>query len=232
MFVLSLTTLMEEALAVPGTKNASGNVRSFDQLLSPENLEQLEKHHAGLFAFLAFHPEADRTVADYVKAGTLASDSGPQLLVLFTLDSTARFPARLDSRSFQRWLDLDTGVHPAYQMIRQMFPSGRVPPLPGILFFGSFTVPDCIYVSLAELTEMESLRQRLRELFSRADQVVRKQKDGSSETWADALAIQLRKDHFDYQRSASLSPREWLIRAYRFLTEHQGDLVSALSLLK
>jgi hypothetical protein len=231
MLVLSFTTLIEEAIADPNVKKASGNVRSFDDLLRPENLEQLERHHEGLFAFLAFHPEADSTVAEYVRSGTLASDSGPRLLVLFTLDSAARFPVRLGSNAFQSWLDLDAEVHPAYQMVRMMFLPGRIPPLPGILFFGSFAVPDCIYVSLADVTELEPLRQRLREVFSLADHSLRKGGSGGREGWSDALGTQLQKDGIDYVRSTSISPREWLLRGYQFVRDHRGDLVSMLGLL-
>lgn len=233
MLVISLTTQLEEAIAAPGVKNASGNIRSFEEFLAPEALVQLEKQHAGIFAFLAFHPRSDRVVTEYVKSGTLASDSGSRILVLFTLDASARFPSRIGHQSFQRWLDLDAEVHPAYQMVRERFLPERVPPLPGIILFGSFSVAaECLYVGLADAEKPEDVRQRLRQLFSLAEESFLQKHSGEPGSWVGPLAVKCQGAGLSYIRSGSSSTREWLARAYRFLAEHKGDLVSVLSLFK
>lgn len=233
MLVLSLRSQIEEAAAAPGWKNASGNVTSFEDLLTPESFAQLEEHHPGMYAFLAFHPEADRAITDYVREGTLASDAGPRLLVFFTLDAQARFPTRLGASSFSRWGHLDASLHPAYQLVRMMFLPGRVPELPGLLFFARFsTPPDCLYVKLDDPETAGAVRARMRFLSALADEATRHQKDGEAPDWMNRLALSLEQQSIPYVRSQARSPREWLASSYRFLDEHKGDLVSLVKLLK
>src|SRR5215472_10903514 len=131
MLVISFRTLIQEAMAPPGEKRLSGNIRSTEQLLKTESLSLLEQQHRGPFAFLAFHPEADRPITEYIQQGSLASDSGPNILALFTLSGEATFPTRLTPSSFGDWLEIDSSSHPSYQLIRFLFEPEPVPPLPG-----------------------------------------------------------------------------------------------------
>lgn len=76
MLVQSLTTVIEAALIDPIEKRFTGNVTDSSKLLSDDNLSKLEQMHDGLFAFIAFHPAADKLVTEYIKAGSLGADSG------------------------------------------------------------------------------------------------------------------------------------------------------------
>jgi len=70
-FAISLSSLVEQAVAgQPGLSRMSGNV-SVPELLKQENLESLERRLGFVvFGFLAFRPAADRAVRNYVEAGT------------------------------------------------------------------------------------------------------------------------------------------------------------------
>ena len=149
MLILSFQTLIEEAISEAGQKNLTGNIRSFEKLLEPENLERLHARFHGWFAFIAFHPGADQPTLAYVQEGTLASDSGPHVLVLFTTDAQAKWPTPLKDSMSSDWLNLDTTTHPSYEMVRWLFEPKAAPPLPGILFAESFSGEgEAIFISL------------------------------------------------------------------------------------
>lgn len=232
MLVISLITQIEEAAADVNIRNATGNVLSFETLFSAEGLSNLEKQHDGLICFLAFHPTSDEVIADYIRKGSLASDSGPKILVLFTLDSAARFPVQTSSASFRSWGEIEADLHPSYYMVREMFLPNRVPELPGILFLDRLSAPaECVYVKLSGLDGLDVLR-RLRLVFSLAEEAFLKRAPYSSVSWVDSLASKLQGKEIPYARTGNSSPVEWLLRSYKFLMAHKGDLVSALNYFK
>jgi hypothetical protein len=227
MLILSLSTVIQEAVAETGLKKLSGNIRSLDELLKPENLAILDERHTGLFAFLAFHPGVDEAVASYVRGGSLASDAGPDTLVLFMLDAEARSAAPLSDNAFGSWLALDTSIHPAYQLVRWLVEPKAPPALPGIVFFKRFTQPDeAVYVSLHGLADAKAVGEQLRNVFSIAERSLRSER----QSFAARFAVELQQRKLKYQRSGSTSLREWLVRAYQLAGEHAGDIVSVLGL--
>jgi hypothetical protein len=225
VIVQSFQTLLEQAAAAPGWKNATGNIRSLDDLLQPAHLEALERHHPGVFAFLAFHPNGDRAVADYVRGGTLSSDSGPGVLVLFVHDVPTGLPTMFDPHALGEWISLDHEEHPAYEMVRLLFAPERVPPLPGIVFFERFTTgAEPLYVHLHDLSDEDAVRRRLRSVFSLVDAASR-----AGGGFVDRAAAALQKEVVPYQRVEAASMREWLFRGYRLLSRSKGDIVTVLS---
>jgi hypothetical protein len=140
-------------------KRLSGNVLDPSKLLLEENLRALEEAFDGVFAFLAFHPSADAAMTKYLESGTLESDSGPNVLVLFIQSRDADTPTRLNSESFAGWIDLRSEQLPAQKLIRGLFEPGYVPPLPGLLVFENFTDQcEAVYFDLPSDASVEEVR--------------------------------------------------------------------------
>lgn len=229
MLVLSLTTILQEAAADPEWKHLSGNIRSLDDLLKPANWRVLEECHDGMFAFLAFHPAVDSGLVAYVRSGTLASDSGPNILTLFTLDAQARWPTSITNSSFESWLALDTSSHPSYEMIRILFEPQTVPPLPGIVFFDSFALETkAVYVNLSDGAEEQAVRTYLREWFALADKAWRDSKTKSADTFANRLSVALQAKNLTYFVTGRTSIREWLVQGMRFVEARGADIVAPI----
>lgn len=230
MLVISLNTMIEEAVSSEA-KQLSGNIQSFDDLLKKESLDLLEKHYNGLFAYLAFHPASDQIIVDYVRKGTLSSDSGPNILVLFTLDSEAKWTKAINEKSFGQWLKFDTSNHPSYQLVRVLFANKRVPPLPGIVVFERFTTNrEPVYVSLQGLSDEQQVRETLRTVFSFADYAYRNTREKPGSSFADIFSVELQKKNLPYHKMGSTSMMEWLVRAYQIVLKYKGDIVGVIGL--
>jgi len=231
MLVLSLSSLIDEAIADENIKNLSGNVSSFDKLLRKESLALLEKKHNGLFAYLAFHPGSDKNITEYIRQGSLSSDSGTNILVLFTLDAEAKWATPISSQTFGSWIDIDSAIHPSYELIRIMFSKTTIPPLPGIVFFERFsTERDPVYVSLQGITTSEQTRDLLRTSFSLANNAFKSSREKGD--FADIFSIELQKKKIAHQKAGKISMSEWLVKAYQVVWNNKGDIVSAVGLFK
>jgi hypothetical protein len=227
MQTISFTALLEESVANPSFRRASGNVMSFDRLLNAENLAALERAHPGVFAFLAFHPGVDAAVADYVREGTLGSDSGPRILVLFTIDADMRMA---DRQLTVDDVEIDAGVHPAYQMVRILFAPKPPPALPGIIFINQFTEGgSAVYSELNNLPDASAVRERLRTLFAMAEKSLGS--TGNRGKFTGVFASSLQAAQLPYSTSSRTSLREWLIRSFQFVVKYRSDLVAVLSAL-
>ncbi|MFB9469759.1 hypothetical protein ACFFR3_09605 [Nonomuraea salmonea] len=226
MLVISLQAILEEALAV-GRFN-TGNVRHLPDLLRPENMRQLREHSA-VFCFLAFHPTGDAAVADYVRSGTMADDSGPDVLVLFTLDRPAPIAVPLGSDAFGQWAELDRGANPANHMIRTLFAGSRVPPLPGLAVFLDLSEDtEGFYLPLGHLASEHEVRTFLREAFADIDHLATTGKPGRL---LDDLGVVWTRRGLAYERTGRRPVREWLIEGFRTAREHYGDIVGTIGLM-
>jgi hypothetical protein len=232
MLVLSLQSQVEEA-NTGGGKALGGAIRSFEFLMDEGALANLERAHPGVFAYLAFHPTADRAIADYVQEGTLPGDSGPHLMVLFTTSVRATWPIELTKVAVELpFLDVQTNMHPAYEAVRELFDPRVPPPLPGIAFFRSFTGEhDVVYVNLSDCDDATEVRQRLRSLCSSAESAYQGSEGKRHRDFADDLATSLEADRLEFMRTGRIALRQWLIRTYRFAEQHAGDIVSAVGLI-
>lgn len=223
MLAISFATVLEEASS-DGHKHLSGNIEHLDELLDPANLARLGDL-AGLFCFLAYDSRADDAIAEYIRAGTLPDDSGPDILVLFAVDSPAPTPVVVGSGG---WLELQRGTHPAYQLVRGLFHGERVPPLPGLVFFGDLlTEHEAVYVPLRDLPDEQSVRTRLRLLFSLAADAT----SNDIKRRLDRLCVALRRSHVSYLKTMRTSMREWLVLGFQLVRAHSGDLVRAVGIL-
>jgi hypothetical protein len=138
LFGMSLTKILQEAaITTPSGKQRyfSGGIESLQTLLRPENLAALQRLHNGLYCFLAFHPNADPFISEYVEKGSLASDSGKEIMVLFIAAREMRTPQRIQINDLG--IQLDNVIHPAYEAVNLLFPGKKVQ-IPGIVFFDNF----------------------------------------------------------------------------------------------
>lgn len=226
---ISFSALIETTIENPANseKRLSGKVSSFAKLLDEENLRRLEEEFSGVFGFLAFHPSADTAVAEYVRSGTLGSDSGPRVLVLYTLDPDASPHVNVAAAD---GLKVDLGIHPAYEMVRLLFEPKPPPPLPGIVFVSRFTgVSDAVYVSVDAISDQVAMRSFLRVLFAAADEALGSHADRAK--FPDSFSRIMQRKRFQYTRSSRVSLREWLIRTYQFAANHKSDIVAILNAL-
>jgi hypothetical protein len=230
MLVLSLTTLIGEASLNGDAKRLSGNVADLDTLLQEDSLRALEAHHHGVFAFLAYHPGIDVAVSGYVTEGTLAADSGPGVLVLFTA-AYADAPVLVSNASLAGLLTIERAELPAQQMTRLLFSERQVPVLPGLLVFDHFTgETEALYFPLDEAADPADVRTRLRGLFSLIEHSKRSVA-GSRRPFADVLAVAAQREELAFVRSGRTSMRQWLVQAYQLTKRHAADIVGALGLV-
>jgi hypothetical protein len=226
MLAISLKTILEQIAAERhGEKRSSGNIADFGELMQPENLERLDAAFDA-FAFLAFHPGGDAAVRSYVEAGTLGSDSGKRLLALFSLGEEATWPTVVSRASFGDWIDVETTMHPAYEMVTWLFEPEPSPPLPGVALFRSMAGEDeVVYVGLGDAHDTGLVRERLRTVFALAHAAV------TAGTFADHLGAALQRDRIAYEKTGRKSVREVLIRSSQVARDHASDIVAVAGLL-
>jgi hypothetical protein len=225
VLAISLTTILEQVAAeAKGTKNLSGNISDFEALMEPTNLAALGSA-VDAFGYLAFHPGADQAVRRYVEEGTLASDSGRQILTLFSLGERATWPRVVNEQSFGAWLQLDTSVHPAYEMVRWLFEPYPAPPLPGLALFDSLVGDDeVVYVPLDAAADPAAVRAQLRRVFALAQEAL------VQGVFADRLGAALQRERMAYARSGRKSIREVLIRSSQVVDDRISDIAAVAGL--
>lgn len=225
--VISLRTLLEYAVD-PTAKNASGNVQSFDKLFQADALSRLDFEHQGAYALLLFHPTVDTAIAEYVSgSGVLASDSGPRIMVFFTLGVPAGAPVRLPAWSMDPWLKVDRDMHPSYEIIRSLFAPKTPPAIPGILFLSSLDIDEeSVYVPLAGIQDGSEARHRVAAVLSIADWAIGE--DLRPKRFMDDLSVALLRAQVPYVRSERASTREFIIRTFRMIALRKGDIVTAV----
>jgi len=226
MNTVPLYVLIEAAAATPGEKHFTGNIKDFDAFTAPANLAKLDAAHAGAFAFLAFHPAADRAMAAYVAGQTVASDAGEKVLVLFIeQQAVVSDIAHAAALSAVEGMQTDVGEHPAYTLARWLFQGKSAPPLPGLVLFNHFCGDvSAVFVGLAGLDE-DTVRERLREVFSMAAKASQVEPDAFAGKLGAALALR----GITYVKSEHLSPSEWLARAWRLVRGKKYELLAFLA---
>lgn len=227
MDVVSLQTVVETAMSEDEGKNLSGPIKSFEEAFSDKGLASLERSFNGMFGYLAFFPGVDSAVTDYVKAGSLGSDSGRHCLVMFTLDAATRRPAPLSEEAFASWLDVDATEHPSSTFVRALVePSDRTP-MPALVLFAKWTQPTgALMISLEGLDE-DGVRARLRGVFTLVEATRDEQ---HPDRWMNESAAEIARQRIPYSRSGPGSVRERLWRAGYFATDHLNSIVAVVGL--
>lgn len=225
---IAISKLVEEAryLENENIKNLSGSITDPDTFA--KNLPALETLHTGLFSFLAFHPGLDRAVGEYIEKGSVASDSGPNILVLFLSTVEMRFPRNIASEHLNLGVTLDMKVHPAYEFASWLFPNGVMPKLPGLVFFDHVCrVVQAVYVPIPRSGTVDEVAGFCRPLFVLADNVVKERNQGE-EISMDLLCRKLTASGFEYSRNGPKSVGEWLIALVEFAKKHGGTIASVI----
>lgn len=231
MLALSLKSQIEQAVNdAPGQYRLSGNV-DVERLFEPDNVRHLEEALGGaVFAFLAFHPGADDAVRRYVEMGSLASDAGPNVVVLFTLAEDAALPVDVGDDAFDGWLTLDASEQPSYRMIRWLFEPAEPPTVPGVAVFERLAEPcEAVYFSLAGL-DADAVRDRSRLILKAASRAATERQEGGSRSLADRLAVWGQRERLDVDRSGTTSMRQWFVRGYQLVGDRLGDIVGVVGL--
>ncbi|MBB6349836.1 hypothetical protein ACWGH8_24520 [Nonomuraea muscovyensis] len=225
MLVISLQAILEEATAE--ARFNVGQVKDLSHLLRPDNLRKL-REYSSVCCFLAFHPAGDPPIVEYVRSGTMADDSGPNVLVLFVLDRPAPIAVPVGTGAFGHWAEIGVGVDPAHRMVRTLFSGSRVPPLPGLVVFRDLAEDtDGVYLPLGHLESEREVRLHLREVFAEMDHLAA---TGRPAKLLDDLGVQWTRRGLAYERTDRRPMREWLIEGFRTARENYGDLVGTIGL--
>jgi hypothetical protein len=227
MKALSLEKVVEGlAYADADQRNLAGSIDYQDRFL--ENVDRLRLLHSGVFCFLAFHPWTDPSVASYIEAGSLASDAGPDILVLFLSKTAFTMPRTVTGRDLELGVTLDTASHPAYKFVEWLFPADYRPSLPGLVVFDNlFDVFDSVYVPLPDQSTLESVAQSCRKVFTILESVFR-QKKQPAELNFDAFCWALDKAGIRYHRTGSHTFLTWVGQVIGWTKKHGGEMIVAV----
>jgi hypothetical protein len=228
LLVQSIINTLESAVADRSAQNLGGYVKDFDVLFTRSNVECLEAMHEGVFAFFAFHPQLDTAIADYLRLGSLADDTGQHVFALFTLDMPANTPIHLATAS-SPWLSLTSPSASPVTLIRNLFPTGALPTLPSVVFLERLSITaNPVAVSLAGLTTPADVRTRCARVCDLASRAyLRKPLPG---TFATSFSTLLAADGLEYGRGEPTSIFEWFIKTVRFVHANAGTIVSVVKL--
>lgn len=229
--LVPLRMLLGEAIAPGYIKHIVGEVTSFAELLRPENLDRLAATSPGMLAFLAFHPDADLPVTEYVRNGSLAGDSGARILVLLAASGAKVIPRTSDDPQLFAipGVAVSSDLHPSYEMVRMLFEPLPSPPLPGIVLFRDFGEDsEAVYASLSGLDTAAQVTERMRTVLSLVAQAGFP-KDPAD--FADNVSVALQKQRLPYARTGRRSLGEWFVRGYQVIYDHRGDILAAAALV-
>ena len=232
MLVASIVSLIEGSVAAQDQKtsgstrnNFGGEVSDPARLFSRDSLRALEAEYPGVISLVAFHPVHDKAVFDYIASGVIQRDSGDNVLVLFTLGTSATRPRVVTTGLLAGWVDIPADDHPSYQLVRDLFPL-TLPQLPGVVFLRRLSDPtEPVYVSLAHASDSAACAALLADCYRRATESYNATRDDVDQ-FATQFCQSLALGGVAYERSGPMSELEWLYRAYHFLKQHAGDLVA------
>ena len=232
MKILSLLRLAEDAGYIAGGKrNRLGAIQ--DSRIFEQNLAALDQSHSGAYAFIAFHPVADKVVAEYIGEGSIGNDAGSHILVLFLQgDNVPQEPRALFPGDALFGVNLSIEEHPAYALANKFFPGATRPKLPGIVFFNRlFKTASSIYVVL-EGTDKEQIRAQCRTVFDAANQSAEQTKEKDDvKIWSidpDRFAGRLFDLGVAYRRAGKKGVRAAAYIVGTWIKKNAGSIVVAI----
>lgn len=228
MLVQSFISVVESSVANHGWRGASGYVTDVESLTTEAAMSALDEAHRGCFAFLAFDGKIDPVVKEYVANGSLAVDSGPNVLVLFTMQEPVSTPRRLSPEVLKGTTIIDDGKHPAYDYVRRLVPEITNPSLPCVVIFKRFAnSSEPVIVGLGDAASAAEVRQRLQTIFQLASSYAATSENGD---FATRLSVALTDKGIDYIRGGKTSVREWLTAVFVWARRNVSTVVSVLKL--
>lgn len=230
MKILALLKLAEDVgYLAEGRRNQLGaiqNSRTFE-----ENFAALDRQHTGAYAFLAFHPAADKNVGEYIGEGSLGDDAGSHILALFLGNSTPQIPREVRHSDPLLGINLSLEAHPAYELANKFFPGDARPQFPGIVFFNRlWNVSSSIYVIL-EGADKQQIQAQCRMVFDAANRSADKIKEGDEKMWRvdfDRFAGHLFDLNVSYRRAGKKGVRSAAFIASAWIKKNAGSIVVAI----
>lgn len=209
----SLRPLLEALAAPDGVRQVGGAISDPDDLLAGGALERLDQAYPDkLFGLVLHDPAADAGVAAYLKAGSLPTDSGEGIVVLYEPAPRPRRLAPVNDIAL-------SGENPIAAFARDLFP-GTPLVLPGLVVLRRLAAPsDAVWVPLAG--NQETVTASARHAFAA---IARVAPDEPGKPFGERLGLALARDGIDYRRSEPIAVREHVHRLLRRLWNHRRDL--------
>ena len=169
-------------------------------------------------------------LVDYIKAGTLAADTGATVLVLFIIDKDARWPIPIKAAfasTTSAGVEIDGEVSPAYELVRASIAKRPLPSFPGILFVERLgTAAEPVYLSFTTISAVPDVREQVRVACSLAEAAVLEGKS-PGKSFAVSLAVQLAKKDLRYVHGGPASAWERMYNVLNALRPYK-DIVAAV----
>jgi hypothetical protein len=228
--ILSLEKFSEEiGYIAEGQRNAAGAIQNPKTL--KQNFDALDNTHRGAYVFIAFHPLADKAVAEYITEGTVGDDAGTMILALFLVQPTApRKPRNLKREDVQFGVALSLTEHPAYELARYFFPQAEMPRLPGLVFFDRLSQQKSSIYALIEGMDTAQVRRQIRtglEVGNRSI-VGAASDDNTSRLDFDRLAAGLMEANLTYRRSGKKGLRSARFIIGAWVKKNSGAIAAAI----
>ena len=165
----------------------------------------------------------------YIEAGSLPSDSGRELLVLFPVSEAVGWPEDLDEGALSvniPGLKVDDDVHPSYEMLNLLFDPKPPPALPGIAIFRRFTDElEVVYVQIDGTADEAGVRAQVRKACSLVPAALSRS-NSTGRAFSDTLAETFESARVPFVRTGRTSGRQWLIRSLRCLRSRGADIAT------
>jgi hypothetical protein len=232
MKVLSLLKLAEDAgYIAEGKRNQLGAIQ--DSKTFEQNFAALDRQHRGVYAFVAFHPLADKDVVDYIADGSLGDDAGSHILALFLqADKVPQALREVRSSDPLFGISLSLEEHPAYALANKFFLGAARPQLPGIVFLNRLFEPVYSLYVMLEGANKEQIRAQCRKVFDAANQSADKSKgSGDARVWRldfDRFAARLFELGVSYRRAGEKGVRSATFIAGAWLKKNASSIVVAI----
>jgi hypothetical protein len=215
-----LRPLLEALLADPDFSNLTGEVQRANDLLKSDAMARLDARHIGVFALFVFNEKVDHVVAQYLASGSLASDVGVHVFVLY---ESAPKPRRVPSMNMDGLVRVQA-ENPLVAFARVLFPNQHLT-LPGILVVERLSQSgEAVFISLDG--DATSFNARIRRILSTVDQESAQR--ASDRSFAYSLGIKLSAQGVSYLRSGGISYQEQLVGILRTLWESKRDLLAII----
>lgn len=209
-------------------KNATGLIKDVELLLNSNAIESLQKKHKGIFCYLALDTQIDSELYEYIKTGSLASESGDNLIILYSINTNINSIKVIENDKLQDFFDFDYKSNINIEIIQALYGDNLIPSLPGLLVFDN--LPNSIksiYIPFMDSkfgNNLNCLREVIR--------ILRKscQNDyNPNKSIIEEVSIQVAISNINYHKNSKYNFKEHIINIYRNLIKIKGDLISLIA---
>lgn len=207
-----------------GVKNATGMIRDWEKLLQPETIERLRAQHQGVICYLAFDSLMDTELLNYIQTGSLSSEAGDEVLILFSINKIVESMTMIEEEELKEIIEFDHKENVNHKVLQAYFNDASYQALPGLLIFDNIAnSKNSIYVPLNKTAHPQQL-DGLRKVLEIIHQQIGKR--GFKSSLIDAIATDLVREKLEYEKNNNYSFGEGIILFYRILMKAKSDLIS------